>query len=55
MDKRKALEEALRDLVSTMYNDLSVASGGRTYEGDYESEIQALADASEKLGLSEEA
>ena len=55
MDKREALEEALRDLVSTMYNDLNGAYGGLGYEGQYEREVQALADAIEKLGLSEEA
>ena len=56
MTKREALEKALRDLVSTMYNDLNGAYGAaESYGGQYEREIQALADAIEKLRLSEEA
>ena len=55
MDKREALEEAIRDLVGTMYNDLNGAYAELTYEGQYEREVQALADAIEKLGLPEEA
>jgi hypothetical protein len=45
-DKRQELLTALRDLVATMHSRLlgAYGSGNAGYEGDYESEIQKLAD-----------
>jgi len=40
---REALVDALRDLVAAIYN--RGAADGYGYEGDYEREIQKLADA----------
>ena len=43
---REELLKALRDLVATMHSRLlgAYGSGNAGYEGDYESEIQNLAD-----------
>ena len=43
--KQAELVKAIRELVKRMYSDLHGAYGSADYEGQYEDEIKALADA----------